>query len=145
MANRPDWTTVRERLEQLLPHGLDETTWQALQRHSFTFVADELLWRVEAFAQQVPVQGLIFLQPIARADSASLHPVAAPDPASERCELCAEQPGRGFGQRCALCVAAISLVLGFPLLLDDAEMIDAGERIALDQHPEPAVSNLFEL
>jgi len=120
-------------------------TWQVLQRHSLPFVTNELLWRVEAIARQVPAQGPIFLRSIARADSASLHPVVAPDPVSERCALCAEQPGRGFGQRCALCVAAISLVLGFPLSLDDAEMIDAGERVAPDQQYEPVTSNLFEL
>ncbi len=145
MVNRPDWTMVRDRLERLLPHGLDETTWQALQRYSLSFVADELLWRVEAIAGQVPAQGPIFLRSIARDGHAVLHPVAAPHPVSQRCALCAEQMGRGFGQRCALCVAAISLVLGFPLLLDDAGMTEAHEAVALDQQDEPVVSNLFDV
>ncbi len=136
MPNPRDWNELRERLEQVLPHGLDETTWQALQQHSFTFVADELLWRVEAIAEQVPAQGMIFLQPIARESHALV---------AGQCAFCAEQPGSGVGQRCARCVAAINLVLGFPLLLDDAGMIDVGEAGTSDQQHAPVVSNLFEL
>ena len=50
MTNALDWTTVDERLRQILPHNLDEETWRALQRYPLSFVADELLWRVEAIA-----------------------------------------------------------------------------------------------
>jgi len=145
MSDTLDWNTIHERLEHVLPHGLDETTWQALQRHSLPFVADELLWRVEALARQVPAQGPIFLRPIARTDRIPRRPVIAPDPVSEPCALCDDQPGRGIGKRCALCVAAIRLVLGFPLLLDDAGMITGGEKDAPDHQDEPEVSNLFEL
>ncbi len=110
-------------------------TWQALQHHPLSFIADELLWRVEAIARQVPAQGPIFLESLARADRQR----------TGSCALCAEQPGSGIGQRCARCVAALNLVLGFPLLLDDAGMIDAGETDVSDQHDEPVVSNLFEV
>ena len=44
MVTGPDWNKIHAQLEQLLPHGLDKATWQALQRHLLTFVADELLW-----------------------------------------------------------------------------------------------------
>ncbi len=135
MSNTLDWNEIHDHLEQLLPHGLDETTWQALQRHSPAFVADELLWRVEAIARQVPAQGPIFLTSLARADRQR----------TGSCALCAEQPGSGIGQRCARCVAALNLVLGFPLLLDDAGMIDAGEMGAPDQQDEAVLSNLFEV
>ena len=135
MVTEPDWNEIHAQLEQLLPHGLDEVTWQALQRHSFTFITDELLWRVEAIARQVPAQGSIFLESLARADRQH----------EGDCALCAEQPGSGIGQRCARCVAALTLVLGFPLLLDDTGRIDAGEMDALDQQDEPVASNLFEV
>lgn len=131
-----DWNGVREHLEQVLPYGLDESTWQVLQRHSLPFVADELLWRVEAIARQVPAQGTIFFRSIARDGHAASRLVTEP------CELCTEQTGQGIGQRCTRCIAAISLVLGFPLLLDDVGLIDAYGSIAPDQ---PMVSNLFEL
>jgi len=136
MGNTPDWNELHDHLEQLLPHGLDETTWQALQRHSPAFVADELLWRVEAIARQVPAQGTISLQPIVRNGHAS---------AANLCHLCTEQPGSGRGQRCIRCIAAITLVLGFPLLLDDAGLIEAHEAVVLDAQDERVVSNLFEM
>ncbi len=145
MSNTPDWNEVRERLERLLLHVLDETTWQALQRHSLAFVADELLWRVEAIARQVPAQGMIYLQPIARADRTPRCPVFAPDPVSAPCELCDDQPGQGIGRRCAWCAAAIGLVLGFPLLLEDAELIDADEATAPDEQDKAPTTRLFEL
>ncbi len=135
MDNTPDWNEMHDHLEQLLPHGLDETMWQALQRHSLAFVADELLWRVEAIAGQVPKQGTIFLQPIVREGHASL---------TGQCALCAEQPGSGIGQRCARCVAAINLVLGFPLLLNDTGMIDADEVVAPNEQDELVEASLFE-
>jgi len=135
MPDTPDWNEIHERLNQVLPYGLDETTWQALQLHSLAVVAGELLWRVEAIAQQVPAQGTIFLQPIAREGHA---------PVAGQCALCAEQPGSGVGQRCARCVAAINLVLGFPLLLNDSGLIDAGEATAPDAQDEPVASSLFE-
>jgi len=140
-----DWNGVREHLEQVLSHGLDESTWQALQRHSLPFVADELLWRVEAIVQQVPAQGPIFFRSIARTDRIPRRPVIAPDPASEPCALCDDQPGRGIGVRCVRCVAAINLVLGFPLLLDDAGIIEAHEGDAPDEQNERTISNLFEM
>ena len=68
LNSTPGWNDIRERLEQLLLHGLDGMTWEALQRHSLAFVADELLWRVEAIAKQVPQQGTMYLEPIARVD-----------------------------------------------------------------------------
>jgi len=37
------------------------------------------------------------------------------------------------------------LVLGFPLLLDDAGMIDIGEMGAPEQQDEAVPSNLFEV
>ena len=135
MDNMHDWNAAHERLELLLPHGLDEVTWEVLRHHSLSFIADELLWRVEAIARQVPAQGPIFLESLARVDRQH----------SGTCVLCAEQPGSGIGQRCARCVAALNLVLGFPLLLDDAGMIDAGEMGAPEQHDEPVASNLFEV
>ena len=135
MDNMHDWNAAHERLELLLPHGLDEVTWEVLRHHSLSFIADELLWRVEAIARQVPAQGPIFLESLARVDRQH----------SGTCALCAEQPGRGIGQRCARCVAALNLVLGFPLLLDDEGMIDAGEMDAPEQHDEPVISNLFEV
>jgi len=144
MPDTLDWNMIYERLKQLLPHGLDESTWQALQLHSLTIVADELLWRVEALARQVPAQGPIFFRSIARTDRIPRRPVIAPDPASEPCALCDDQPGRGIGKRCVQCVAAINLVLGFPLLLDDAGMITGGETVVPDQPHEPGVSHLFE-
>jgi len=122
---RDDWTTVHERLEQLLPHGLDAATWEVLRQQSLPFVADELLWRVEAIVQQVSAQGPVFVHPIIR--SGSLNPAL--------CGLCAEQVGNGIGQRCVLCVAALCLVLGFPVLLDDAGRIVSHEMIP-DQHIE---------
>ena len=100
MDTTPDWNEVQERLEQLLPHGLDAATWEQLQRHSLTFATDELLWRVEAIVRQVPAHGTIFLRSIARSDQQS-----------GSCALCAEQSGGGLGQRCMLCVTAISLVV----------------------------------
>ncbi len=66
---------------------------------------------MEAIARQVPAQGLIFLRSIVHADHATLRPVTAPDPVSEPCELCDDQPGHEIGQQCALCVAAISWYL----------------------------------
>ena len=139
MSNTSDWNTIHERLEQLLPHNLDEVTWRALQQYSPMFVADELLWQVEAFALQVPAQGPIFIRTIARTNSVTRNPGAAPDPVSAPCELCNDQPGSGIGKRCVLCVATIRLVLEFPLLLDDAGTI------APDDRSEVVVSNLFEL
>ena len=115
-----DWTTVHEHLKHLLPHDLDAATWEVLRQQPLPFVADELLWRVEAFVQQVPAQSPISFRSIARTDDVTRSPVVAFDPVSASCELCNDQPGSGFGKRCALCVAAIRLVLGFPLLLDDA-------------------------
>ena len=50
MDSMRDWTTVHERLEHLLPHDLDAATWGVLRQQSLPFVADELLWRVEATA-----------------------------------------------------------------------------------------------
>jgi len=107
MRSKPSWNEVRERLEQVLPHGLDETTWEVLRQHSLSLVSDELLWRVEAIARQVPPQGTIFLHPITRVERQQ----------TGTCALCAEQPGDGIGQRCPRCVAALNLILGFPLLL----------------------------
>ena len=133
MDSRRDWPTVHEHLEQLLPHGLDAAMWEVLHQQSLPFVADELLWRVEAIAQQVPAQGPVFVHPILRSGS--------PNPAL--CGLCAEQVGNGIGQRCVLCVAALSLVLGFPVLLEDAGMIAYHEAVP-NQRPEPVVSDLFE-
>jgi len=135
MGSTVSWNEARERLEQLLPHGLDEPTWEILRHQPLSFIADELLWRVEAMAGQVPAQGPIFLESLARVDRQH----------SGTCVLCAEQPGSGIGQRCVRCVASLNLVLGFPLLLDDAGMIDAGEMDAPEQQDEPVVSNLFEL
>ncbi len=134
MGNTPDWNEIHDHLEQLLPNGLDETTWQALRQHSLAFVADELLWRVKAIVPQVPAQGIIYVQPIVRDGHALV---------AGQCALCAEQPGSGIGQRCARCVAAINLVLGFPLLLDDTGLIVAGE-VARDRQDE-VVSNLFDI
>ena len=135
MSSTVSWNEARERLEQLLPNSLDAATWEILQQQPLSFIADELLWRVEAIARQVPAQGPIFLESLARVDRQH----------SGTCALCAEQPGRGIGQRCARCVAALNLVLGFPLLLDDEGMIDAGEMDAPEQHDEPVISNLFEV
>ena len=135
MSNLSDWNAAHERLELLLPNGLDAATWEVLRHHSLSFVADELLWRVEAIARHVSAQGPVFLKSLARADR----------PCTGSCALCAEQPGRGIGQRCARCVAALTLVLGFPLLLDDAGMIDASETDVPTQHDEPVVPNLFEI
>ena len=135
MDNMHDWNAAHERVEQLLPHGLDAATWEILQQQPLSFVADELLWRVEAIARQVPAQGPIFLESLTRADR----------PCTGSCALCAEQPGSGIGQRCARCVAALNLVLGFPLLLDDAGMIDIGEMGAPEQQDEAVPSNLFEV
>ena len=134
MDNMHDWTTVHEHLEHLLPHGLDAATWEVLRQQPLPFVADELLWRVEAFAQQVPAQGPLFVHPIIR--SGSLNPAL--------CGLCAEQVGNGIGQRCVLCVAALCLVLRFPVLLNHAGMIAYHEAVP-DQRSEPVVSDLFEL
>jgi len=53
MSNLSDWNAVHERLEQHLPHGLDEMTWEVLRQHSLSFIADELVWRIEALVQQV--------------------------------------------------------------------------------------------
>jgi len=135
MPNISDWNELHERVEHCLPHGLDEATWQAVQQHPLPFVADELLWRVEAIALQVSAQGTIFLQPVVRAGRQH----------EGDCALCAEQPGRGFGQRCTRCVAAICLVLGAPLLLDDEGRIDGGEMDVPNQQDEPGASNLFDL
>lgn len=145
MPDARDWNEIHERVEQVLPHGLDGTTWKVLQHHPLPFVADELLWRIEAIARQVPAQGPIFFRSIARTDRIPRRPVIAPEPASDPCALCDDQPGQGIGMRCAWCVTAITLVLGFPLLLDDAGMINGGETVAPDQPYEPEVSNLFEL
>ncbi len=128
MGNTPTWNEIHDHLEQLLPHGLDEAAWEA-------FVADELLWRVEGLAQQVPEQGTIFLQPIVR----DCHALVA-----GLCMLCVQQPGSGVGQRCARCVAAINLVLVFPLLLDGSGLIDAGEVVAPNEQDERVESSLFE-
>lgn len=138
MLDTLDWKTVHERLGQVLPHSLDKSTWQELQHYSLTLVADELLWRVEAFAPQVPAQGTIFFRSIARTDSLPHRPVIAPDPVSKPCTLCDDQPGNGIGKRCTLCVAAIRLVLGFPLVLDEDH-----KTVAPEQHTEKVVSNLF--
>ena len=135
MGSTVSWNEARKRLEQLLPHGLDEPTWEILRHQPLSFVANELLWRVEAVARQVPRQGLIFLEPIVRADRQH----------EGGCALCAEQPGSGIGQRCARCVAALTLVLGFPLLLDDAGMIDIGEMGAPEQQDKPVASNVFAM
>jgi len=135
MGSTVSWNEARKRLEQLLPHGLDEPTWEILRHQPLSFVANELLWRVEAVARQVPRQGLIFLEPIVRADRQH----------EGGCALCAEQPGSGIGQRCARCVVALNLVLGFPPLLNDAGMIETHEEVALDQQDEPAASSLFEM
>ena len=130
-----DWTTVHEHLEHLLPHGLDAAMWEVLRQQSLPFVADELLWRVEAIARQVPAaQGPVFVHPIIR--SGSLNPAL--------CGLCAEQVGSGIGQRCMQCVAALCLVLGFPVLLDDAGKMASHEMIS-DQHTDRVESNLFEV
>lgn len=136
MGNKPDWNEIHDHLEQLLPTGLNETTWEALHQHSLPFVADELLWRVEAIVGQVPAQGMIFLQPIVRES----HTLVV-----GQCALCAEQPGSGVGHRCARCVAALNLVLGFPLSLDDAGLIDAGEVATPNEQDERGASGLFEL
>jgi len=135
MGSTVSWNAAHERLKLLLLNGLDAATWEILQQQPLSFIADELLWRVEAIARQVPAQGPIFLESLARVDRQH----------SGTCALCAEQPGRGIGQRCARCVAALNLVLGFPLLLDDEGMIDAGEMDAPEQHDEPVISNLFEV
>ena len=129
-----DWTTVHEHLEHLLPHGLDAATWEVLRQQPLPFVADELLWRVEAMTRQVPAQGPLFVQPILRSGSLN----------AALCGLCAEQVGNGVGQRCVLCVAALSLVLGFPVLLDGAGKRASHEPV-LDQHTEPVASNLFDV
>jgi len=135
MGSTVSWNAAHERLKLLLLNGLDAATWEILQQQPLSFIADELLWRVEAIARHVPAQGPIFLESLARVDRQH----------SGTCALCAEQPGRGIGQRCARCVAALNLVLGFPLLLDDEGMIDAGEMDAPEQHDEPVISNLFEV
>ncbi len=70
MNSATDWKNICERLESLLPHCLDETPWNVLQQHSFALVANELLWRVEAIAEQVPRQGPIFLWSLARTEHA---------------------------------------------------------------------------
>ena len=64
MDNTRDWTPIHEQLEHLLPHGLDAATWEVLRQQPLPFVADELLWRVEAIARQVPAQGPLFVHPI---------------------------------------------------------------------------------
>ena len=135
MGSTVSWNAAHERLKLLLLNGLDAATWEILQQQPLSFVAYELLWRVEAIARQVLEQGPIYVMPIARTDQQQ----------TGTCVLCAEQPGSGIGQRCARCVAALNLVLGFPLLLDDAGMIDAGEMGAPEQHDEPVASNLFEV
>ena len=129
MSSTVSWNEARERLEQLLPNSLDAATWEILQQQSLSFVADELLWRVEAIARQVPAHGPLFVHPIIR--SGSLNPAL--------CALCAEQVGNGIGQRCVQCVAALRLVLGFPVLLDDVGRISPHEPVP-DQRSEPVVS-----
>ena len=52
MSSTVSWNEARERLEQLLPNGLDAATWEILQQQPLSFAADELLWRVEAIARQ---------------------------------------------------------------------------------------------
>ena len=75
-----------------------------------------------------------------------LEPIARVDRQHEgNCALCAEWPGSGIGQQCARCVAALNLVLGFSLLVDDAGMIDDSEMDAPEQHDEQVASNLFEV
>jgi len=68
MPNISEWNEIHGHLEQLLPNGLDAATWKILQQQPLSFVADELLWRIEAIARHVPAQGPIFLEPFARAD-----------------------------------------------------------------------------
>ena len=135
MKSATDWKTIRERLESLLPHGRDETPWNVLQQHSFALVANELLWRVEAIAEQVPPQGPIFLRSLARTEHA---------PAGGECELYREQPGSGRGRRCTLCVTALCLILGFPLPLPDAGLVQREEVPLSQQQDEPGVISLFE-
>jgi len=80
MPNISEWNEIHGHLEQLLPNGLDTAMWEILQQQPLSFVADELLWRVEAIARHVPAQGPLFLESLARTDQQR----------TESCAFCAQ-------------------------------------------------------